>query len=80
MYKIETDERQYIFSKHVRGGDWEVLGYYHDLYFLLLKLIKIGCIDNRKARDLESLIKDTLKSLKTSILSAVEAPRSDDRW
>lgn len=93
-YQIVTDERQYILYKRLRNvkgsvqrdgsvGDdtamWEALGYYHDIHYLLLKLIKIGCIDNKKAKDIEEMIKESLKGIKTSILRAIEGGTFNDR-
>lgn len=75
-YGIDIDPYQYILYEKVKRvageEDWVKLGYYNDLFYLLLKITRLQLIDKQKAKDLESAIKSTLRELSTSISNALE--------
>lgn len=77
-YQILADEFQYTLYKRVKT-DWQVIGYYNDIFNLLIKLVRIGCIGNNKASDIESMLKESLTLLKKSVLSSIEVPTSNDQ-
>lgn len=76
-YKIEVDVYQYTLSRLYKNT-WIVLGYYNDIHYLLLKLLKLGCMEVKKVNDIEEMIKKSLSILKTSILSQFEGGRRND--
>lgn len=85
IYRITTDQYQFILCRGkqvLKEGivetEWTTLGYYNDVYYLLLKLLKLGCMEDKTAKDLYMLINNTLESLKKSILTVIDRSKIDD--
>ena len=74
-YKIEVDEYQYIFSRRVNKKEdtknkeptWRILGYYNDITYLLVKMVRLGCADVKEAKDIGEFMKKSISDLKTTL-------------
>ena len=81
-YKIEIDEFQYILSrktvprknKEDRGINWVTLGYYNDVNYLLLKLLRLGLVETSDYADIKEMFKTGLKDLNKTLVNLIGTP------
>lgn len=78
-YKIDVDRYQYSLCKRLKDHEdgseqWEVYGYYSDVYYLLLKLLRIGLIDQKDCKDIRQMIQDSLQLLTNTLEKALPKP------
>lgn len=82
-YQIEVDQYQYILKKLQKSkkeeDKWVVLGYHTDIFYVLTKLLRMGLMDRKEGDEFIKGIKDTLNTLKKSVVSSIGVPTSRDQ-
>lgn len=83
-WRIDITPYSYILrSLHIprdksKEAVWMVEGYYNDLFYLLLKLFKMGALAQKQHKDITNAIKHTLNTLEKSILKGVGCAQQSD--
>lgn len=84
-YKIDVDVYQYTLYKRLKDNtkgkeQWETYGHYNDIYYLLLKLMRIGLIDQKDYQDIRQMLRGSLQLLSNTMEKALPSPKEVDKF